>query len=118
MPHHPPAAPASPAYPANRSYGSTTGKPLYDQQCKIQGHLNGMGSVGTVLTLLPGSWRGVQPITLTYQWTRDGTNIAGATTASYTLVAADVPGHVITCVETATNAQGATSATAYVPVHS
>lgn len=117
MPHHPPAAPASPAYPALRTWGGATGAPLYDQECQIQGQLNGMGVVGTVLTLLPGSWRGLQPITLSYQWTRDGTNIAGATTTSYTLVAADVPGHVITCVETATNTQGTASAPAYVPVH-
>lgn len=116
MPHHPCASPASPASPAVKTWGGTTGKPLVDQLPKIQGFHNGVG-VGTVLAVMPGTWRGATPITLTYQWTRDGANITGATATSYTLVAADVPGHSIACVETATNAQGATSVANFAPAH-
>ena len=105
MPHHPCASPASPASPATKTWGAASGAPLCDQACQIRGAESGIRT-GVVLTLIPGFWRGATPITLTYQWTRDGTNIAGATTASYTCVAADSPGHVIRCVETATNAQG------------
>jgi hypothetical protein len=64
--------------------------------------------VGTVCTSTTGSWVGT-PTSYAYQWTRDGTNIAAATAATYTLVAADVGGHQIRCVVTATNAQGSTA---------
>lgn len=117
MPHHPPASPASPASVATKTWAGASGAPLVDMQCRIRGHESGL-RIGVVLTLLPGTWRGATPITLTYQWTRDGANIAGATSASYTLVAADVPGHTLTVVETATNSQGNASAPAYSPVRS
>lgn len=65
--------------------------------------------VGTVCSCTQGNWEGV-PTSKTYQWTRDGTNITGATAATYTLVSADTGGHQIRCVVTATNAQGSTTA--------
>jgi hypothetical protein len=70
-------------------------------------HSNGV-IVGSVCTTTTGNWTG-SPTSYTYQWTRNGTNIAGATAATYTLVAADVPGHQIRCVVTATNATGSTA---------
>jgi|SRR6516162_1984496 hypothetical protein len=113
-PHHPIASPASPASPATKTWAASSGAPRCDQQNKIRGAEGGT-SLGKVLTALPGSYRGVTPITLTYQWTRDGANIASATTATYTIIAADV-GHVISCNETATNAQGAVTHGSYMPV--
>ena len=65
--------------------------------------------VGTVCSVTTGNWTGT-PTSYTYQWTRDGTNIAAATAATYTLVSADVPGHQIRCVVTAVNATGSTAA--------
>jgi hypothetical protein len=65
--------------------------------------------VGTVCSVTNGNWVGT-PTSYTYQWKRDGTNIGGATSATYTLVSADTGGHQITCVVTATNATGSTAA--------
>jgi hypothetical protein len=64
--------------------------------------------VGTVCSVTNGNWTG-SPTGYTYQWKRDGTTNLG-TAASYTLIAADVGGHLISCVVTATNAQGSTAA--------
>jgi hypothetical protein len=65
--------------------------------------------IGTACSVTNGNWTG-SPTGYTYQWTRDGTNISAATAATYTLVAADVGGHQIRCVVTATNATGSTIA--------
>jgi hypothetical protein len=54
-----------------------------------------------------GSWDN-SPTSYTYQWTRDGDNIAGATAATYTVVSADA-GTVLNCLETAHNAAGASA---------
>ena len=64
--------------------------------------------VGTVCSVTNGNWTGL-PTGYTYQWKRDGTTNLG-TAASYTLIAADIGGHQITCVVTATNAVGSTAA--------
>jgi hypothetical protein len=65
--------------------------------------------VGTLCSVTNGNWTGA-PTGYTYQWTRSGSNIAAATSATYTLVAADVGGKFIACVVTAANAQGSTAA--------
>lgn len=70
--------------------------------------VTGAGQVGAPLTCAPGTWTGEQ-VTLTTEWTRDGTTIAGARGATYTPTAADA-GHAIGCRVTAANA--ATSAVA------
>jgi hypothetical protein len=64
--------------------------------------------VGTVCTVTNGNWTGT-PTGYTYQWKRDGATNLG-TAASYTLIAADIGGHQIACVVTATNATGSTAA--------
>ena len=46
-------------------------------------------TVGSVQTAAAGAW-GAAPVTLGYQWKRNGTPISGATAATYTLAAADV----------------------------
>jgi hypothetical protein len=64
--------------------------------------------VGTVVSVTNGNWTGA-PTGYAYQWKRDGTTNLG-TAASYTLIAADIGGHQIACVVTATNANGSTAA--------
>ena len=63
--------------------------------------------VGSVCNCTQGQWTGAP--TYTYQWKRDGTINLG-TAASYTLIAADVGGHAITCIVTATNGTGSQAA--------
>jgi hypothetical protein len=50
--------------------------------------ITGTVRVGQTLTAVPGTWSPVAA-TLTYQWKRDGSNISGATTATYLLTGAD-----------------------------
>src|SRR5204862_224453 len=45
-----------------------------------------------------------------YQWTRDGVNISGATSQTYTVVEAD-EGHLLRVLETATDSDGGPSTT-------
>lgn len=60
--------------------------------------------VGSTLTLTAGTWGGTTPITLAYQWLRDGQVIVGATGTTYVTVSADA-GMFIQVRETATNTQ-------------
>lgn len=53
----------------------------------------GSSGIGSVLTAVPDA--NLQG-TLSYQWKRDGVNISGATSQTYTLVSAD-EGYAITC---------------------
>jgi hypothetical protein len=55
--------------------------------------ITGNAKVAVELTAVPGTWApstGTSPISFTYQWKRDGVNISGATSATYTPVAADL----------------------------
>lgn len=63
-------------------------------------------TTGAVLTANPGAVLAKPAATLSYQWTRDGANIASATAATYTVVAGDLTKN-IACTVTATNASGA-----------
>ena len=62
----------------------------------------GSTDVGSLLTLTPPTWS-VAGVTTTYQWQRNGSNIAGQTGTSYTLTQADV-GKNITVKATGTKA--------------
>jgi len=62
------------------------------------------------LTCSQGTWTN-SPSSYAYQWTRDGSNIGGATSSTYELTNDDV-GALIACVVVATNAAGSGSATA------
>jgi hypothetical protein len=64
--------------------------------------VSGIPVTGQVLTGTPGTWS-AQGLTLGYQWLRDGAPIAGASAATYSLVAADA-GHAIALRVTATRA--------------
>lgn len=58
----------------------------------------------TTRTASPGTWENA-PTGYAYQWYRDATAIAGATSAAYVLTGADT-GHRLFCRVTATNASG------------
>ena len=71
--------------------------------------VTGTGTVGQVLTTSNGTWSN-SPTSFSYAWRRDGVDIAGATSVTYTLVTADT-GHSVTCRVFATNAGGTAGAT-------
>jgi len=78
--------------------------------------ISGTAQVGQVLTVSVGTWTGIPAPTLTHQWRRcdsagsNCTDIAGATSATYTIVTGDI-GATIRVVETGTNATSNASAT-------
>jgi hypothetical protein len=75
----------------------------------------GTAQQGVTLSAGPGTWSGTQPINYAYQWQRcdsTGANcapIAGATTTTYTLTAADV-GSTVEVTVTAGNMAGSATA--------
>ncbi len=77
--------------------------------------ISGTAQQGQTLSADPGSWSGTQPISYAYQWRRCDSggaacaDIGGATSQTYTLVAADV-GATIRVVVTASNSAGSNSA--------
>ena len=76
--------------------------------------LAGPATIGTAVGVDPGTWE--EAAALALQWRRDGADIAGATGASYTPVAAD-DRTALSCRVTASNPAGSTSAeTAPLPV--
>jgi concanavalin A-like lectin/glucanase superfamily protein len=78
--------------------------------------ISGTAQEGQTLTSSPGSWDGTQPITYAFRWRRcDSTgagcgDIAGATSATYTVGGADVGG-TLRVVVTASNSAGSANAT-------
>ncbi len=93
------AVPVSPAPPSNT----------------VAPGVSGTAQVGQMLTASNGSWSGSTPMTFGYQWQDCNTsgeacsNIAGATSASYTAAETDV-GHTLSTVVTADNTSGEASA--------
>jgi Ca2+-binding RTX toxin-like protein len=79
--------------------------------------ITGTTRVGLLVTAAPGSWTGTPTPTFTYTWQRcnsDGTgcaNIPGATSSSYTIVAADA-GKKLQVSVRATNTAGTSTVTA------
>lgn len=72
--------------------------------------VSGSTPVGSVLSTTNGTWThmgGLNP-SYTYQWTRDGANIAAATSSTYTTVSADIT-HAVGCTVTAHNTGGTAS---------
>ncbi|MGC5171269.1 hypothetical protein ACLQ2Q_11515, partial [Microbacterium sp. DT81.1] len=70
--------------------------------------ITGTAAVGSTLTAAAGTWAPT-PTTLSYQWSRGGTAISGATGSTYVVVAADA-GTSITVTVTAVKAGYATTA--------
>jgi hypothetical protein len=63
--------------------------------------ITGTETEGETLTCSSGTWSNT-PDAYAYQWNRSGIVIAGATAATYDLVAADID-ETLTCTVTATN---------------
>ena len=59
--------------------------------------ITGSAAVSYALTAVPGSWTPTG-VTFAYQWRRDGVDIQGATSASYSLVPADAGHHLAVAV--------------------
>ncbi len=74
----------------------------------VQPTTTGSTPVGSVLTGTNGTWTGSP--TFTYQWTSNGSNIGGATGASYTTVSGDI-GNAIARKVIGTNGSGSATAT-------
>lgn len=72
--------------------------------------ISGSAVMGSVLTTSDGTWTGSPAPTFAYQWKRNGADIGGATSQTYTTSAPDFSA-AITCTVTATNSQGNASAT-------
>lgn len=69
--------------------------------------ISGNVQVGQTLSTTNGTWSN-SPTGYTYQWKRNGTNIASATNSTYVVVEADAGiAGPITCAVTASNASGA-----------
>ena len=68
---------------------------------------SGTADVGSSLACSAGTWSGTPAPTLQYQWLSDGSVIAGATAAAYTVRPAD-RGRALACRVTAMNTGGAT----------
>jgi hypothetical protein len=77
--------------------------------------ISGTAQQGQTLTATPGTWRGSQPQTYSYQWRRCDAagnacgNIAGANSNRYVVSSADV-GHALRVRVTARNARGSAAA--------
>ena len=71
--------------------------------------ISGTGEVGQTLTASPASVIGYPSPTRTWQWLRNGVDIAGATSSTYLLVTAD-GGTDVSVEQTETNVQGTDSA--------
>ncbi|MCI5049404.1 MAG: cadherin repeat domain-containing protein [Rickettsiales bacterium] len=72
--------------------------------------ISGTEQVGQALSTTNGSWTSDSLITYSYQWRRSGSDISGATSASYVLQTADF-NHTITVRVSATNSDGSANAT-------
>lgn len=69
---------------------------------------SGTATVGSLLSVTNGTWVPAASSGYTYQWKRNGTNIGGATSSTYTLVSADA-GKSITAAVIGSNGAGAGS---------
>ena len=83
------------------------------------GTISGAATVGSVLTVTGVSYTG-ENATLTYRWTRNGSDISGATSATYVLQSADAGAQVArrtTVQNSAGSAAGSTAAVTVSPIN-
>jgi hypothetical protein len=71
--------------------------------------ISGGNITGDVLTVSVGSWTSSMPINYSYQWKRDGLDISGETSSTYTIISID-GNRLISCLVTANNTNGSNSA--------
>jgi hypothetical protein len=72
--------------------------------------VSGTPAVGQTLTSTAGTWTGVPTPVITYQWRATSVDIAGATSATFALTAAQ-SGKIVDCKVTGTNPSGSESRT-------
>ena len=101
------------AYEANgteyaQPFDKTDALPLPPKNTKLP-VITGTARAGKKLTCSRGSWAN-NPTGYTYQWNRNGTQLAGATGSTYTVQTLD-EGTTLTCTVTAANPGGKSSAT-------
>jgi hypothetical protein len=70
--------------------------------------VTGSTGTGNALSCTTGSWTNT-PTAYAYQWQRNGGNISGANTSTYSIQAGDAGSNIV-CVVTASNADGSASA--------
>jgi len=70
--------------------------------------ISGTNTFGSTLTTTDGTFTGTAPITITYQWQRNGLAIAGQTANTYVVGVSDSLA-AITCLVTGTNGYGSDS---------
>lgn len=70
--------------------------------------VSGTGAVGQTLTVTPAGVTGIPSPARTYQWLRDGAEIAGANGTTYVLVSVDAS-TAVSCRQIETNAAGSDS---------
>jgi hypothetical protein len=107
-----PEGPLRPRHSGHRKGGVGTvgagpGPPPWPEN-SVPPVISGAGTVGSVLSCTTGAWTN-SPTGYAYRWQRNGVNIAGATSSTYTVASADA-GTSITCDVTASNASGSTVA--------
>lgn len=98
----------SPVDPASFDPTEPPGRPVPDPPVNtVPPAVTGTPDVGQTLTVSTGTWTGAQ--TYAYAWQRDGAAIAGATTATHLLAAADLAA-LIGCQVTGTGGGGSAPA--------
>jgi hypothetical protein len=70
---------------------------------KVKPAISGVAAAGEALSCSTGTWSGTVT-RYTYQWSIEGTPIAGATSSTYTVLTSD-EGHTLTCTVTAYNGE-------------
>ncbi len=102
-----PVAPAPPGAPIATGTPTVTPVPPGAPALTAAPQITGKAKAGATLSCSQGSWSNA-PVGFAYQWSRDGTPIAGATHATYKVQSTD-EGLTLTCAVTATNAAGSSS---------
>ena len=72
-------------------------------------YCSGNTTLGGTLNVTNGIWLNAGGASFSYQWLRDGVAIAGQTTSSHIIVAADQGGHELSCAVVATTGAGAST---------
>ena len=80
-------------------------RPVNVKLPEVSGAAGGTALLGSTLTCSPGEWQGQPPPTFAYQWLRNGSSIALATTSTYKVVGED-EAHSLSCAVTASNGEG------------